>query len=821
METLWKDISYGFRALFKNRGFTAVAVLSLAMGIGANSAIFSVINALLLRPLPFQDADRLVILWQRSPGLNVAQDWFSPGQYLDVKTENQVFEQVAVTIGASFNLTGQGGPEHVDGARVSSSLFPLLGVKAMLGRVLLPEEDAPGKATTVILSHGFWQRRFGGDPAVIGKKLILSGNSFEIVGVTPPGFSLTKEVMLTVNAIEKADLFLPLPMAETARTNRGNEDFNIFARLKPGVSLTQAQADMDLIAGRMKRQYPENYPPHGGLTISVVPLLKQVVGAIDLTLYVLLGTVGLVLLIACANVANLLLSRATVRRKEIAIRAAVGASRGRIIRQLLTESALLALIGGLLGIFIASWAVAALRRFGPENIPRLNEVGPSGLLDGGVVMFTFFVSLLTGIVFGLAPALRASRVDLNETLKEGGRGAGAGGGHHLTRKLLVVFEVALSLIVLICAGLLIRSYQRVVNAHPGFDSRNVHAMRLSLPAAKYATPESVVGFFRQVGERLKRAPGVESVGASYSLPMSAVAFAWEPITIEGYTPPTTHDTIISNVRIINPGYFDVMRIPLKQGRYFTEQDVKGAQETAIVNDVLAERFWPNQHPIGKRLQRGKSGAWRTVVGVISDAKEYSAEKEPPIAVYYPAEQVIARNMYLVIRTTSDPVPMTPAIVKEIQAVDPEMPVYDVSSMDQRLYGSLARQRFSMSLLGVFAVIALVLAAIGVYGVMAYSVNQRTHEIGVRMALGAHPGAILRLVIRQALILASLGVVVGLIGAFAFTRVLSSLLFGVGARDLFTFAVTPLLLGAIASLASYIPARRAAKVDPMIALKSSI
>ncbi len=814
METLRQDLSYGFRTLFKNPGFTAVAVLSLAIGIGANSAIFSVINALLLRPLPYQDADRLAILWQRSPGLNVAQDWFSPGQCLDVRAENQVFEQVAVTIGASFNLTGQGGPEHVDGARVTSSLFPLLGAKAAPGRVLLPEEDSPGKPATVILSHGFWRRRFGGDPQVIGKTLVLSGSSFEIVGVMQPGFSLTKEVMLTVNAIERADVLLPLPMSDGARTNRGNEDFNIFAKLKPGVSLAQAQADMDVIAGRMKQRYPENYPAHGGLTISVVPLLKQVVGEIDLALYVLLATVGFVLLIACANLANLLLARATVRQKEIAIRAAVGASRARIARQLLTESALLALTGGMMGMVIALGAVEALRAFGPENIPRLNEIG----VDGRVVAFTFFISMLTGIVFGLAPALRASRVDLNETLKEGGRGADRGHGRHMTRKLLVVFEVALSLIVLICAGLLIRSYRRVVNAHPGFDSRNVHAMRLSLPGARYSTPESIVGFFRQVGERLERTPGVESVGTSYSLPMSAVAFAWEPITIEGYAPPTAQDTIISNVRIINPGYFDVMRIPLKLGRYFTGQDIKGAQETVIVNEALAERFWPNEYPIGKRLQRGKSGPWRTVVGVISDTKEYSAEKEPPIAVYYPAEQVIARNMYLVIRTTSDPVPMTAAIVKEIQAVDPEMPVYDVGSMDQRLYGSLARQRFSMFLLGVFALIALILAAIGVYGVMAYSVSQRTHEIGVRIALGARPDAILRLVIRQALILAALGIAIGLTGAFALTRVMSSLLFGVSATDLLTFVITSLLLGSIALMASYIPARRAAKVDPIAALQ---
>jgi predicted permease len=688
----------------------------------------------------------------------------------------------------------------------------------MLGRVLLPEEDAMGKATTVILSYGFWQRRFGGDPGVIGKTLILSGNNFEIVGVMPAEFSLTKEVMLTVNAIEKADILLPLPMSESARANRGNEDFNIFARLKPGVTVAQAQADMDLIAGRMKQQYPENYPPHGGLIISVVPLLKQVVGEIHLALYVLLGAVGFVLLIACANVANLLLSRATVRRKEMAIRAAVGASRIRIVRQLLTESVLLALMGGLLGIVIAFGAVEALRAFGPENIPRLNEVG----VDSRVAAFTFLISLLTGIVFGLGPALRASRVDLIETLKEGGRSAGGAGassrGAHLIRKLLVVSEVALSLIVLICAGLLIRSYQRVVNAHPGFDSRNVHAMRVSLPAAKYSTPESIVGFFRQVSERLRQAPGVESVGASYSLPMSAVAFAWEPITIEGYTPPTAHDSIISNVRIVNPGYFATMRVPLAEGRYFTEQDIKGAQETVIVNEALAERFWPNQHPIGKRLQRGKSGAWRTVIGIIRDAKEYSAEKEPPITVYYPAEQVIARNMYLLIRTASDPVPMTATIIREIQAVDPEMPVYDVESMDQRLYGSMARQRFSMFLLGVFAVIALILASIGVYGVIAYSVSQRTHEIGVRMALGAHPGSVLRLVIRQALSLTALGVAIGLVGAYALTRIMSTLLFGVSATDLVTFVITPLLLGSIGLLSSYVPARRAAKVNPMVALR---
>ncbi|HWO01972.1 MAG TPA: ABC transporter permease, partial [Blastocatellia bacterium] len=604
METLRHDLFYGIRTLFNNPGFTAVAVLSLAIGIGANSAIFSVTNALLLRPLPYRDADRLAILWNRSPGLNVEQDWFSPGQYIDVKTDNTVFEQVAISIGASFNMMGQSGPEHVDGARVSSSFFPLLSVNSMLGRVFLPEEDDPGKPPTAILSHGFWQRGFGSDPEIIGKPLTLNGNNVTIVGVMPAEVSWNKEVMPAVNGIERADLLLPLPMSETARANRGNEDFNIFAKLNAGVSVAEAQAEMDVIAGRMKEQYPANYPPNGGLTISVVPLIKQVVGDIGPALPVLFGAVGFVLLIACANVANLLLARAASRRKDIAIRTAVGAARLRIVRQLLTESVLLALIGGLLGLGIALLAVKALRQFGPENIPRLNEVG----VDGCVVAFTFVVSLLTGIVFGMAPALRASRVDLHETLKEGGRrsSGGAGRGRLQPRKLLVISEVALSLVLLVGAGLLIRSYQHILDSNQGFKPHNVLSMRLLLPSGKYPTPESITSFHRRAGERIEALPGVESVAATYSLPMSTVALAWEPIVIEGYVPRTAHESIISNVRIVSPDYFRAMGIPLVQGRLFDERDRTGELETVIVDEALVERFWPNQNPLGKRMQRGGS-----------------------------------------------------------------------------------------------------------------------------------------------------------------------------------------------------------------------
>lgn len=820
MESLRHDLSYSIRLLLKNPGFTLVAVLSLAIGIGANSAIFSVTNALLLRPLPYRDADRLVILWNRSPGLNIAQDWFSPAQHYDIRTQNSVFEDTAITIGGSYNLTGQGVPERVDGARVSSSLFPLLGARSSLGRVFSAEEDAPGKPQTVILSHGFWQRRFGSDPAAVGRKLILNGNSFEIVGVMTPDFSLDKEVMPAVNAIERADVLLPLPMNEAGRTDRDHEDFNIFARLKPGVTIRQAQAEMDVITERMKRQYPENYPPHGGLTFSVVPLLEQVVGDIRLILYVLFGAVGFVLTVACANVANLLLARAAARQKEIAIRTAVGASRARILRQLLTESVLLSLAGGLCGLLVAYLAVRLLRVYGPENIPRLDEVG----VDARVMAFTFIVSLITGIVFGLVPALKASRVDLNEVLKEGGRSSMAGSGafglsHNGLRKLLVIAEIALSLVLLIGAGLLIRSYNQIMSAHPGYNARNVLSLRLALPASKYPKPEAIAPFFRQINERIKSLPGVEAVGVTYSLPMSTVAFAWEPIVIEGYSTSTSQTSIISNTRIVSPDYFRVMEILLLKGRYFTEQDRTGEPEVVIVDETLTQRFWPNENPIGKRLQqRGKPDSWRTVVGVISSARQYSTEKEPPITVYYPHEQYVARNMYVLVRTTSDPASMAAPVTREIQASDPELPVFDVNTMEQRLYDSLARQRFSMTLLGIFAVVALVLAAIGIYGVMTYWVNQRIHEIGIRMALGAQPGNILRLVIQQSLILVSLGIVIGLAGAFALTRVMSSLLFRISATDTATFVMLSLFLAVIALLSSYIPARRAAKVDPMVALR---
>ena len=812
MQKLWYDVAYGFRMLLKNPRFTAVAVLSLAIGIGANTAIFSVANALLLRPLPYRDADQLVILWNRSPGLNVEQDWFSPGQYLDIKAENQVFENVAATIDNSFNLTGQEIPERVEGARVSSSLFSVLGAQPMIGRTFTADEDEQGKPTTAILSYAFWQRHFGGDQNVIGKTLSLNNNSIEIVGVMPRDFILNKEVMPTVNKISNAEVLLSLPMGWGKRTTRTNEDYNIFGRLRPGVTVAHAQADVDRIVSGMKQQYPENYPPSSGFMISVVPLLQQVVGEIRQPLLILLGTVGFVLLISCANVANLQLARATVRQRELAIRAAVGAGRRRIFRQLLTESVLLSLLGGLVGMLLTLLGLRFLVRLGPNTLPRLNEIG----IDSRVLAFTFFVSVLTGIVFGVIPAFRASRVDLNSVLKEGGRTSNT--TNHRARDMFVIIQVALSLVLLIGAGLLIRTYQQIQNANPGFNPSNVLSFRLSLPNSKYKGP-AVTSFYKELIERIQALPGVESVGTSYSLPMSSVALAWGPIAIEGYVPKNSADFIMSNERFVSPGYFSAMGVPLVKGRLFDERDVKDAQPTVIVNENLAQRFWPNQDPIGKRLERGESEPWRTVVGVVRDTKEFSVDKEPPISIYHPHAQFPIGTMFLVVRSSKDPAGLTASVTSEIRKLDPELPAYEFKTMEQRLSESLTRRRFSTLLLSVFAAVALILAGLGIYGVLAYSVTQRTQEIGIRMALGAQPARIMKMVVQHSVILVLVGIVLGLGGAFALTRVMSSLLYGVSTTDALTFSTPPVVLSVIALLASYFPARRAARVDPTIALRS--
>jgi len=819
MEGWRRDFRQGMRVLLRARGYAAVAVLSLSLGVGANSGVFSVTDALLLRPLRYADADRIAVIWQRSPGLNVPQDWLSVGQYLDIKADGQVFDQVAAAIGVSVNLTGNGAPERVDGARVSSSLFPLFGAAPALGRVFTAEEDEPGRPPAVILSHGFWRRRFGADPAVLGRTLVLNGNPFTIVGVMAADFSLDKEVMPPVNGIDHADFFLPLPLSASARTTRDREDYNVFARLKRGISAAGAQQEMDLVASRMRRDYPAAYPPNGGLTISVVPLLTQVVGDVRLALYVLLGAVGFVLLIACGNVANLLLSGAAVREKEIAIRVAVGATRGQLVRQLMAESLLLSLLGGVLGLLLAVVGVELLRHAGAAAIPRLGEVG----VDLRMVGFTFAVALGTTLVFGLAPALRASRVDPASALKEGGRGSRGssafGLGHDRLRKLLVTGEVALSLVLLAGAGLLVRSYQRILSASPGFDPHNVLTFRLSVPGYRYGSPEAVATFYRTLEDRLRALPGVEHVGANYLLPLGPVSLGWEPISIEGYVPKSAGDNlIISSSGYISADYFRAMGIPLRKGRFFTLQDGRAAPQVAIVDDRLAARFWPGQDPLGKRLRRGAEGPWYTVVGVVSDDREYLADREPPIRVYFTLEQLVVGTRYLAIRSAVPPAALTALVAREIRALDPDLPVFDVATMDQRLRGSLAQRRFATLLLGGSAALALALAAIGIYGVASYWTGQRTREIGIRMVMGASAPAIQRLVLRQAALPVAVGAGLGLVLAFVLTRVLGHFLFGVGATDPVTFGVVPVLLAGTALLASYLPARQAARVDPLAAVR---
>jgi predicted permease len=820
MNTLAQDIRYAVRAFGRNPGFALAAVLSLAIGIGANTSIFSVANALLLRPLPYEDANRLVILWNRSPGLNITEDWFSTAQYFDIKNGHHGFEQVAIAIGGNYNLTGEGDPERVGVIRVSANLLPMLGVRPERGRVFVPDEDAPGRPATAVLTDGMWARHYGRDPKMIGKSITINGLPYEVVGILPQSFALPREVLPTLYGTEQAEIFLPLPLAPDAAQHRTNEDYNIVGKLKPGVSVAQAQAEMETITARLRRDFPENYPPNGGLTFSIVPLLEQVVGNVRPALLVLLGSVGLVLLIACANVANLLLSRAVARQQEIAVRTALGAGRWRIVRQLLTESVLLALCGGALGIVICVMSVKWIHILGTKSIPRLQAVG----IDERVLLFTLALSVFSGILFGLAPALRVSRLDLNSTLKDAGRGAAGtsamwGRGNNV-RRLLVVAELALSVVLLIGAGLLIRSFARLQNVAPGFNPKDVLTFDLTMTGRKYNDKQAILNNYRQIWERLEQLPGATAAGGVTSLPLSQ-AFAWTPITVEGRTPLPGEKFLNADERLVGGHYFEAMGIPLRQGRFFNEQDDLTKPKVVLVDEYMAEQLWPGQDAIGKRIhivELNSDDPWQTVVGVVARVKQDSLDSDPRIAFYLPQTQFPTRAMTVVLRSAGDPAGQVNAVKNELRSIDPDLPMYYVRTMGQRVDESLARRRFSMLLLGVFASVALVLATIGIYGVMAYLVNQGTREIGIRMALGATQHDILGLVVRQGMALAFSGVAIGLTAAFLLTRLIRSLLFGVQATDPFTFVGISLLLALIALLASYIPARRAARIDPMVSLR---
>ena len=819
--SMWmQGTRFALRSFAKNPGFTLAAVLSVAIGIGANTSIFSVANALLFRPLPYDNPDQLVILWNRSPGLNISQDWFSTAQYLEIKTSHHGFEQLAIAIGGNYNLTGSGNPERVGVIRVSSNLLAMLGARPALGRLLTLDEDLPGHPATAVLTCGIWTRRFGRDPQMVGKSIIINGQTYEVVGILPQSFSLPQEVLPLLYGTEQAEIFLPLPLAPDASQVRTHEDYNIVGKLKPGVSLMQAQAEMDTVTARLRRDFPENYPPNGGLTFSIVPLLEQVVGNVRRSLLVLLGSVGFVLLIACANVANLLLSRAVARQQEIAVRTALGASRWHIIRQLLTESLLLSLCGGALGIFICLFCLKWIHILGTESIPRLQDVG----IDGRVLLFTLLLSAFSGILFGFAPALRVSRLDLNSTLKDTSRGSAGtsavwGRGNNI-RRLLVVSELALSVVLLIGAGLLIRSFARLQDVSPGFNPRGVLTFDLTMTGRKYNDKLTILNTYHQLWELLENLPGAHAAGGVTSLPLSQ-AFAWTPITVEGRTPLPGERFLNADERLVGGHYFEAMEIPLRQGRFFNEEDDPTKPIVVIIDEYMAEQLWPGQDPIGKRIhivELQSKDPWQTVVGVVGRVKQDSLDSDPRIAFYLAHTQFPSRAMTVAVRGSADPAAMVSAIKKELQYLDPDLPMYHVRTMEQQVGESLARRRFTMLLLGVFASVALALATIGIYGVMAYLVNQGIREIGIRMALGASRRNILSLVVRQGMALALSGVTIGLAVAFLLTRLMRSLLFGVEATDPTTFAVISLFLAMIALFASYIPAQRAARIDPVISLR---
>ena len=820
MRTLAKDVAYAVRMLAKSPGFSLAAILSLAIGIGANTSIFSILDALLLRPLPYKDAGRLVILWNRSPGLNITEDWFSTAQYFDIKTGHHGFEQVAIAIGGNDNLTSHGEPERVGTIRISSNLLPMLGQSAALGRTFSADEDSPGRPATALLSHGMWERHYGADPRIIGQSVTLNGLPYEVVGIMPPSFSLPREVLPTLGGAEQADILLPLPLPADAAQNRDHEDYNIMGKLKPGVSAAQAQAEMDTITARLRHDHPQTYPPNGGLTFGIVPLLEQVVGDARPALFVLLGAVGFVLVIACANVANLLLARAVARQKEIAIRTALGASRWRIVQQLLTESVLLSLCGGALGVLLAFWSLYWIQILGPKSVPRIHDIG----IDSAALLFTFLLSLGSGTLFGLAPALRISRLNVNATLQDASRGSAGtsavwGRGNHL-RRLLVVAELALCVMVLIGAGLLIRSFGRLQHVSPGFNARNVLTLELTLNGPKYKDPQAVLATYRDLWKRVEALPGVTASGGVTALPMSQM-FEWGPITVEGRVLPPGENFINADQHMVSGHYFSAMEIPLRSGRFFNQQDNTTSPKVVIVDEYMARQLWPDQNPIGQRIHYGglsDNEPWETVVGVVGRVKQYTLDTDSRIALYRPQTQYPTGTMNVVLRTGTDPAALTSAVKQQIRALDSDLPLYNVRTMEQRMEESLARRRFSMLLLALFTCVALALATIGTYGVMAYLVNQGTREIGIRIALGATQMGIVRLVVWKGMALALSGVAVGLAGALALSRLMRSLLFGVSPADPLTFVAISLLLAFVTLLASYIQAHRAAHIDPIVSLR---
>ena len=810
MEGLLKEIRYAIRGLLKQPGFTAIAVITLALGIGANTAMFSVINAVLLRPLPYHEPDRLVTIWEESPQRGMYEIPVSFANLRDWIDQNHVFDQISAYTFTNLNLTGAGEPARLDTLRSSANLFSLIGAKPMLGRVFVPEEDKEGASHVVILGHGLWQSRFGSDPRIVGQTLTLNNQSYTVVGVMSSGFNFPVGFGYLGKVInDPIDLYVPLA-ASGKESARGNYSFFSIGRLKPGVTIEQARAEMTTIESRLEQQYPEG---NSGIGVKLVSTQEQTVKEIRPALLVLLGAVAFLLLIACANIANLLLARATARQKEMAIRAALGASRGRVLRLLLTESLTLSLVGGCLGFLLAVWGTRALIGLAPDNIPRMNEIG----VDARVYGFTLAVSIVTGLLFGLIPALHAARPDLNDALKDASKGALANSAGKRTRGVLVALEVALSLVLLIGAGLMIKSFLRLQQMNLGFNPDHVLAVNLSLSSSRYPEERQQSAFFTDVLERLRTLPGVTAAGATTGLPLT-LSLSGSDFRIEGQPEPEAGKEMIINTRSVSPGYFGTLGISLVKGRDFDDRDKNDAPGAAIINQDLARIYFSNEDPVGKRITFDDGQSWLSIVGIVGDVKQLGLDSTAKPEVYFPYLQVTSPSMSIVVRTSAEPSSLAAAVKSQIQMVDKDLPITAAKTMEQLLAESVSGRRFNMLLLTVFAAVALVLAVVGIYGVMSYTVTRRTHEIGIRVAIGAQPRDVFRMVIGHGMKLALIGVVLGLLGAFGLTRLMESMLFGVAPTDPTTFVSISVLLSVVALVACYLPGRRATRVDPLVALR---
>jgi putative ABC transport system permease protein len=800
METLWQDIKYGARMLVKSPGFTLVALVTLALGIGANTAIFSVVEAVLLRDLQYRDPERLVIIWETNVKRNRMTNVVGPANYMRWKERAQSFEKMSAFIEWDANITEAGEPEQVRAGFVAADIFETLGVQPRLGRTFGPEHAQEGSADVAVLADRYWKRRFGGDPNILGKKFSVNGRSVTVIGVMPPDF----------RGLMNNELFVPIPYGERHRNARGRS-ISVVARLKPGVTRDQAQAEMSGIARQIEQELPDFTQGWGA---NVVPLREQLSGQLRPALLILLGAVGFVLLIACGNVANLMLARATGRAREWAVRTALGASRGQLVRQLLTESLLLAMVGGAAGVLLGAWAVSGMQSLLPAELGRFTQVQ----LNPTVLVFTFVLSLLTGAIFGIAPALGTTRASsLQDTLREGTGGAGSASARHRLRGVLVVGEVALSLVLLAGAGLLLKSFAKLDSLNAGFDPEGVLTMSISLPGSAYNEAPKVIQFYDQLMSAVENLPGVASAGAmSWQLYGVGTGHRYQVVGEGPYTPGQEP---AGEVRFVTPRLFEALRIPLLRGRVFTGQERRAGPYGVVVNEALAQLHWPGQDALGKRIRMEWDGMLEAeVIGVVGDVRLVGLDQKPRPTLYWAQSQIGNNFMTIMLRSQSDPALLTRAVKAEVAKLDPTIPVAKVMALEDVKARSLTPRRFSMLLLAIFAGVAVTLAAVGIYGVMAYAVSQRTREIGIRMALGAQAGDVLSLVLRGGAVIASLGLVIGLAAALGLSRFLETLLFEVSTTDPVTFAGVAVLLLGVALLACWIPARRATKVDPMVALR---